>query len=67
MSMKERREIVREDPGATETVSRNFFCLAIGALAVVGTALRYQSYHEQQRAIGLQMNVSNGAALVQDK
>jgi len=48
-------------------VSRNFLYFAIGALAIVGIALGYQSYQEHQRTTGLQIDLGDGGISVQSK
>ena len=52
---------------AIRMVSRNFLYFAIGALAIVGVALAYQSYLERQKTTGLQIDLSDGGRSVQSK
>ena len=47
-------------------LNRNFLYLAIAVMAVMGVALGYQSYQEQQRP-GIQVDVGNGGISVQSK
>ena len=48
-------------------VSRNFLYFAIGALAILGVALAYQSYQERQRTTGLHIDLGDGGMSVQSK
>ena len=47
-------------------LNRNFLYLAIAALVVVGVALGYQSYQEQQKP-GIKIDVGDGGISVQGK